>query len=75
MSDVLALTNDLIARPSVTPDDAGCQAMISERLARAGFRCEQIEAVAHFKLMVDAKVVDIVQRELAAAALVEARWG
>ena len=43
MSDVLALTNDLIARPSVTPDDAGCQAMISERLARAGFRCEQID--------------------------------
>ena len=43
MSDVLALTQDLIARPSVTPDDAGCQAMISERLARAGFRCEQID--------------------------------
>ena len=43
MSDVLALTNDLIARPSVTPDDAGCQAMISERLARSGFRCEQID--------------------------------
>ena len=46
-----------------------------EGVAGAGFRCEQIEAVAHFKLMVDAKVVDIVQRELAAAALVEARWG
>ncbi len=43
MSDVLALTRDLIARPSVTPDDAGCQAMISERLARSGFRCEQID--------------------------------
>ena len=43
MSDVLALTNDLIARPSVTPEDAGCQALISERLARAGFRCEQID--------------------------------
>ena len=43
MSDVLALTQDLIARPSVTPDDAGCQAMISERLARSGFRCEQID--------------------------------
>ena len=43
MSDVLALTRELIARPSVTPDDAGCQAMISERLARAGFRCEQID--------------------------------
>ena len=43
MSDVLALTRDLIARPSVTPDDAGCQALISERLAQAGFRCEQID--------------------------------
>lgn len=43
MSDVLALTQELIARPSVTPDDAGCQAMISARLARAGFRCEQID--------------------------------
>ncbi len=43
MSDVLALTRDLIARPSVTPDDAGCQALISERLAKAGFRCEQID--------------------------------
>jgi succinyl-diaminopimelate desuccinylase len=43
MSDVLALTRDLIARPSVTPDDAGCQALISARLAQAGFRCEQID--------------------------------
>jgi succinyl-diaminopimelate desuccinylase len=43
MSDVLALARDLIARPSVTPDDAGCQALISARLAKAGFRCEQID--------------------------------
>ncbi|GAB2492330.1 succinyl-diaminopimelate desuccinylase [Arenimonas alkanexedens] len=43
MSDVLSLAQDLIARPSVTPDDAGCQALISERLKRAGFRCEQID--------------------------------
>jgi len=42
MSDVLALTRDLIARPSVTPDDAGCQALIAERLARAGFACEHL---------------------------------
>ena len=34
MSDVLALTRDLIARSSVTPDDAGCQALLAERLAR-----------------------------------------
>jgi succinyl-diaminopimelate desuccinylase len=43
MSDVLALTRDLIGRPSVTPDDAGCQALISARLAKAGFACEQLD--------------------------------
>ncbi len=42
MSDVLDLTRDLIARPSVTPDDAGCQALIAERLRRAGFACESL---------------------------------
>ena len=30
--DVLSLTEDLIARRSVTPEDAGCQAMIAQRL-------------------------------------------
>ncbi len=43
MSDVIALTKELISRVSVTPDDAGCQTLIAERLARAGFRCEQID--------------------------------
>lgn len=33
----LALARALIARPSVTPDDAGCQALIGERLAALGF--------------------------------------
>ena len=42
MSDVLALTRELIARPSVTPDDAGCQALIADRLRRAGFACEHL---------------------------------
>ena len=42
MSDVLALTLDLIARRSVTPDDAGCQQLLAQRLARAGFRCEHL---------------------------------
>jgi succinyl-diaminopimelate desuccinylase len=42
VSDVLALAKTLIARPSVTPDDAGCQALLSERLARAGFACESL---------------------------------
>ncbi len=40
MSDVLRLATDLIARRSVTPEDAGCQAMLAERLARHGFRIE-----------------------------------
>lgn len=42
MSDVLALTCDLIARPSVTPEDAGCQQLIAQRLSAAGFRCEHL---------------------------------
>ena len=40
--DVLALTCELIARASVTPDDAGCQALIARRLAAAGFACESL---------------------------------
>jgi len=32
MSRVLELTRELTARPSITPDDAGCQRLISERL-------------------------------------------
>ena len=39
---VLDLAQDLIARRSVTPDDAGCQAIIARRLAAAGFACEDI---------------------------------
>ncbi|KLI96897.1 succinyl-diaminopimelate desuccinylase [Luteimonas sp. FCS-9] len=42
MSDVLDLTRDLIARPSVTPDDAGCQALIAARLQAAGFSIESM---------------------------------
>jgi succinyl-diaminopimelate desuccinylase len=33
----LALCQALIARPSVTPDDAGCQVLIGQRLAALGF--------------------------------------
>jgi succinyl-diaminopimelate desuccinylase len=36
----LELAKELIARKSVTPEDGGCQDVISERLARAGFQCE-----------------------------------
>jgi len=42
MSDVLALARELIARPSVTPEDAGCQQLIATRLRAAGFACEHL---------------------------------
>jgi succinyl-diaminopimelate desuccinylase len=42
MSDVLELTKDLVARRSVTPEDAGCQELIAARLAKAGFDIEQL---------------------------------
>ena len=38
--DTVALTEALIRRASITPDDAGCQAMLEEILEPAGFRCE-----------------------------------
>lgn len=42
MSDVLDLTIDLIRRRSVTPDDAGCQDLIAERLKPLGFVIEHL---------------------------------
>ena len=42
MSETLDLTLDLIARNSVTPADAGCQAAMCERLAAAGFAIESL---------------------------------
>jgi succinyl-diaminopimelate desuccinylase len=42
MSDVLALTRELIARRSVTPDDGGCQELIATRLEKSGFRCQHL---------------------------------
>lgn len=39
---VLDLARTLIARPSVTPDDAGCQALLAERLSAMGFHCEHL---------------------------------
>ena len=42
MSEVLELACELISRASVTPDDAGCQALLGARLARAGFAIESL---------------------------------
>ncbi|MCE9678769.1 succinyl-diaminopimelate desuccinylase [Shewanella sp. AS1] len=40
--DVLLLAQDLIARPSVTPLDEGCQPLMAERLAAKGFAIESM---------------------------------
>src|SRR5690606_33277980 len=42
MSDVIALTCELIRRASVSPDDAACQALLAQRLAAAGFAIEHL---------------------------------
>jgi succinyl-diaminopimelate desuccinylase len=39
---VLDLARVLIERRSLTPEDAGCQALIADRLAPLGFRCETL---------------------------------
>ena len=44
MSATLALTEALIARASVTPDDQHCQSIMTERLSALGFACETIES-------------------------------
>ncbi|MGO2131273.1 MAG: succinyl-diaminopimelate desuccinylase [Halomonas sp.] len=42
LSPTLALAMALMRRPSVTPDDQGCQALMIEHLERLGFRIEQL---------------------------------
>jgi len=42
MDATLLLLEQLIARASVTPDDAGCQALIAQRLQALGFECEHL---------------------------------
>jgi succinyl-diaminopimelate desuccinylase len=39
MEKTLALACELIRRPSVTPEDGGCQALMIERLEALGFSC------------------------------------
>ena len=38
----LALVEQLLARPSLTPDDAGCQTLIADRLRPLGFECTDL---------------------------------
>jgi succinyl-diaminopimelate desuccinylase len=42
MSGTLLLSEQLIARASVTPDDQQCQSLLIERLSAIGFECETI---------------------------------
>ncbi|HEY9110866.1 MAG TPA: succinyl-diaminopimelate desuccinylase [Rhodanobacteraceae bacterium] len=42
MSEVFDLSCELIRRRSLTPDDAGCMALITDRLRASGFRCEDL---------------------------------
>ena len=44
MSRTLQLAEHLISRPSVTPEDGGCQQILGERLAPLGFTLETIES-------------------------------
>lgn len=40
----IQLTRELIERPSVTPEDGGCQGLMMARLAECGFVCEPFPA-------------------------------
>ncbi|HKE48359.1 MAG TPA: succinyl-diaminopimelate desuccinylase [Rhodanobacteraceae bacterium] len=42
MSAILDLVSALIRRASITPNDAGCQSLIAQRLQRAGFATEHL---------------------------------
>lgn len=42
MSKTLEYTRELIRRPSVTPEDEGCQDWIIEKLEALGFQCETL---------------------------------
>lgn len=42
MSDALELAHALITRPSISPNDGGCQDLLIERLERIGFKVERL---------------------------------
>jgi len=42
LSPTLKLAIDLISRPSVTPEDAGCQEVMIQRLEKLGFKVEKM---------------------------------
>jgi succinyl-diaminopimelate desuccinylase len=44
MSRTLHLAEQLISRPSITPEDAGCLDLLAARLAPLGFVCERMDS-------------------------------
>lgn len=42
LSAVVTLAQQLLACPSITPDDAGCQTIIGQKLEQLGFQCESL---------------------------------
>ncbi|NMM09939.1 MAG: succinyl-diaminopimelate desuccinylase [Polaromonas sp.] len=51
MSRTLHLAEQLISRPSVTPNDADCQTILAARLAPLGFKCEtMVSGPDHFRV-------------------------
>jgi len=44
MTRTLQLTEHLISRPSVTPEDAGCLDLMAARLMPLGFACERLDS-------------------------------
>jgi succinyl-diaminopimelate desuccinylase len=50
LEKTLALCCELIRRPSVTPEDAGCQTLMIEHLSELGFSCTELQhgAVSNF---------------------------
>ncbi len=51
MSRTLQLAEQLISRPSITPEDAGCLELLAERLGNLGFHCERMDGGPdHFRV-------------------------
>ena len=44
MSRTLQLAEQLISRPSITPEDAGCLELLAQRLSALGFCCERMDS-------------------------------
>ncbi|AMM26271.1 succinyl-diaminopimelate desuccinylase [Variovorax sp. PAMC 28711] len=63
MSRTLQLAEHLISRPSVTPDDAGCQTILGARLTALGFTLETLESGP-----ADLRVTNLWAKRLAAPA-------